>query len=175
MKDLLKVVLVTSLLVAFSYPVVGEVAKLNFGTDASWKAIDFENDGWTSEDYDDSWWEAVKVQSHFPNGKLENSIIWYPGDVTETTEYFRGSFDIPGSDIIYGILDVGLEEHGAIELYLNDNPIGTVKANVDSPERLYIVSYLHPGKNIIAAKVIVPGKGYYDWGWGLDGLVRYNN
>lgn len=172
MKDLLKCVLVASLLIAFSYPVVGEVEKMTFGTDASWKAIDFENDGWTAEDYDDSWWESAAVRN-WGAGNTGGSIIWYPGSVTENIEYFRGSFEIPGSDIVYGILDVGMYNEGTIELYLNDNSIGTVKAYKDNPERLYIASYLRPGKNVIAAKVTVPPDSDY-WGWGLGGLVRYN-
>lgn len=167
-------ILIAYLLVAVPYTAVGEVAKLEFGTDASWKCLDFENEGWTSVDYDDSWWESA-VDRGWNNGNLGNSpIIWYPGEITENTIYFRYSFDVPGSDIVYGILDVGMKNQGTIELYLNDNPIGTVKANCGSPERLYIATYLAPGKNVIAAKVTVPVDSDY-WGWGLNGLVRYNN
>jgi hypothetical protein len=177
MRDLRKGFLIACLMMTLLYPVVGEVQKLNFGTDSSWKVIDFENDGWTSEDYDDSWWEPALERSTSSNnwfgGKLVNRCIWYPGELTENTQYFRGSFDIPGSDIVYGIFDVGLRAKGTIELYLNDNSIGTVKANRDNPERLYIASYLHPGKNVIAAKVTIPKGSYF--GWALDGLVRYNN
>lgn len=105
-------------------------------------------------------------------GQLISPMIWYPGKVTEYTEFFRYSFEISGSDIIYGSLDVGLRGEGTIELYLNDNQIGTAKASRDSPTRLYITSYLKPGKNVIAAKVTATPGSY--WGWGLDGLIRYN-
>lgn len=120
MHKLLNVVLIASLLIAFSYLVVGEVEKMTFGTDATWRVIDFENQGWTSEDYDDSWWESAVIGDCW-QGKLEGSMIWYPGQVTELTEYFRGTLEIPASDIVYGILDAGPRYTGTIELYLNDN------------------------------------------------------
>lgn len=172
MRKLMQSALIACLVIHYSCLAVGEVDKINFGTDATWKAIDFENQGWTSKDYDDSWWESAVVRDWYP-GKLGGSLIWYPGTVTENIEYFRGSVDIPGSDIIYGILDVGIKNEGTIELYLNDNSIGTVKTDSNNPTRLYIMPYLKPGKNVIAAKVTVtPGSDY--WGWGLDGLIRYN-
>ena len=175
MKDPWKGILIASLLIAFSHPVVGEVEKLTFGTDATWKVIDFENQGWTSEGYDDSWWESASVSS-WSTGKLAvGSLIWYPGKWTEKTEYFRCSFEIPSGDIIYGILDAGVYYgNGAIELYLNDNPEGTVKSDVDAPTRLYITSNLVPGKNVIAAKVTVEDDRMSYRLWALDGLIRYN-
>jgi hypothetical protein len=171
MKDLSKGILIACLLIAFSYPVVGEVSKLNFGTDTSWKCLNFEQSGWTSEDYDDSWWESAVDSGKEPN-KLDGRLIWYPGKVTEDMVYFRGTFEIPGADIIYGTLDAGLRDGGAIELYLNDNPIGTVKTSNADPTRIDVAPYIKPGKNVIAAKVTIPSSNIH--AWGLSGIIRYN-
>ncbi|VVB69493.1 Uncharacterised protein [uncultured archaeon] len=171
MDKLLQSALIMCLVIACVPFAIGEVEKMNFGTDASWKVIDFENQGWTSEDYDDSWWEPALVRG-WSTGNLDGSIIWYPGKVTESTEYFRGTLEIQGADIIYGTLDAGVNDKGAIELYLNNNSIGTVKTDKSVPTRINITSYLKPGKNVIAAKVTVPSDS--GWGWGLSGIVRYN-
>lgn len=161
---------VLGLILALSGVVVGDVQKKEFSTDKSWKTIDFEHDGWNSLNYDDSWWESA-ISRNWGDGNLDCDMIWYPGEWVETTAYFRSTFDIIGTNIVYGTLDTGVNSDGSIELYLNNMSIGTVKSNKYNPTRIDITSYLQPGTNVISAKVIMPKGG--DLGWGLNGIVRY--
>lgn len=169
MKGLSKITLIACILVAFSYPVVGEVTKLTINTDPSWKSINFEQQGWTSEDYDDSWWESVQMGSYGIEGDNE---IWYPGDeIIPKIVYFRKNFEIDGGEILIGELFTGLYSTGGnIELYVNDQHVGEITSTYDDPERLDVTSLLKPGKNVIAAKVSIGPK----WGWALIGTIRYS-
>lgn len=170
MQKILRVAAALTLLLALSNIVVGEVQKMEFNTDKSWKTIDFEHEGWEYIDYDDSWWESA-VSKGWGDGNLDCDMIWYPGEWVETTAYFRSAFDIVGTSIVYGTLDSGVYHEGSIELYLNGISIGMVKSDRNNPTRIDITSYLQPGKNVIAAKVTIPDGG--DLAWGLNGVVRY--
>jgi hypothetical protein len=168
MKNLSKGILIAFLLVAFSYPVVGEVTKLTLNTDSSWKCINFEQQGWTSEDYDDSWWESAKTGR---SNQIEGSWnIGYPTEIVPKIVYYRKSFEIDGSDILIGELYTGLfEDGGNIELYVNDQHVGDVTSKTSNPEKLDVTSFLRSGTNVIAAKVSIGDT----WGWALSGTIRY--
>ena len=166
MYKLLNGVLIASLLIAFSYPVVGEVTKLTIDSDSTWKCINFEQPGWTSEDYDDSWWEpAAQGSQWIETGRT----IWYPGDIQPKTVYFRKSFEIDGSDILIGQLFTGLIHSGGnIELYVNDQRVGDTTSTYDDPQEFDVTPLLKPGMNVIAAKVSVESSS-----WALTGTIRY--
>jgi len=172
MKDLWKGILIACLMIALSYPVVGEVTKLTINTDSTWKCINFYQQGWTSEDYDESWWEPAQTTSYGIDGKNE---IWYPGkNLIPKTAYFRKAFEIDGSDILIGELFCGLfSDGGNIELYVNDESLGEITSTYSSPQHIDITSRLRPGKNVIAAKVSLnPTKDWF--GWALTGTIRYD-
>jgi hypothetical protein len=173
MRHLINGILITFLAIALSSTAVCEIAKLSINTDIAWKSIDFEQEGWNAESYDDSWWETVQAYDSRP---IDQALeIWYPAN-TQTmphTAYFRNTYEIEGSSILSGKIYVGSYDYSnpaTIELYINTNPLEKITRNYDSPAEIDITSYLKPGKNIIAAKVIAPG----DVAWAMSGLVRYN-
>jgi len=173
MKYLICGVLITFLTVALSSTVTGEVAKLTINTDLSWKSIDFEQDGWTTEGYDDSWWEAVQVYDNNPIDQA--SEVWYPAteQTMPHTAYFRNIYEIEGTEILSGKLHVGSTDDSypsTVEIYINNNPLEKIAASYSGPSEVDITSYLKPGKNLIAAKVTAPR--YV--GWAMTGLVRYD-
>lgn len=167
MDTMFKSTLIACLIIAFLYPVAGEVVKLPIMTDSSWKALDIDQPGWTTESYDDSWWEDVVTG----NTEIENAKeIWYPGSIKPDTAYFRTSFDINSDSFISGKLYVGVYSgEGSIDLYLNDNKLGRISNKEREPAEIDILPYLKPGKNTISAKV----DSKYHW-WALSGLIRYN-
>ncbi|HAX94872.1 MAG TPA: hypothetical protein DCY25_13240 [Bacteroidales bacterium] len=169
MKDLWKGILIACLLVASSCPVMGEVTKLTINSDSSWKCINFENEGWTSEDYDDSWWESAKTGNE--NVIEESWNIGYPTKIVPKIVFYRKSFEIDGSDILNGVLYTGLyDDGGNIELYVNDQRVGDVTARTYESEQIDITSFLHPGTNVFAAKVSIVDH----WGWALTSAIRYD-
>jgi hypothetical protein len=173
MKYLIGGILLIFLTVALSSTAVCEVAKMTINTDSTWKSIDFEQEGWTTEGYDDSWWEAVQVYDDNPIDQA--SEIWYPAtEQTMThTAYFRNSYEIEGTEILSGKLHVGSNDHGdpaMIEIYINNNPLEKITSGSNRPAEMDITSYLKPGMNLIVAKVTAPR--YV--GWAMTGLVRYN-
>jgi hypothetical protein len=166
MQWLSKSVLVVCLVIAFSYPVACEVVKLTVATDSTWKALDIEQPGWTLVDYDDSWWDGVKVANYH----LENARdIWYPGSLEPDTAYFRTNFDVSGDSFISGKLYAGVVSGvGSVDLYLNGNSLGKRSNTVDDPAEIDILPYLQPGKNVIAAKVDSTSHL-----WALVSTIRY--
>lgn len=169
-------ILLIFLTVALSSTAVGEIAKMTINTDSTWKSIDFEQEGWTTEGYDDSWWEAVQVYDGNPIDQA--SEIWYPA--TEQTmphsAYFRNSYEVEGTNILSGKLYVGGNDNNnndyfaTIELYVNNNPLEKISRGSGEPAEVDVTSYLKPGKNVITAKVTAPR--YV--GWAMTGLVRYD-
>jgi hypothetical protein len=173
MRYLIYGILISFLALAISSTAVCEITKLSINTDIAWKSIDFEQEGWTSEGYDDSWWETVQG---FDGHAIDQGIeIWYPANAQTMphTAYFRNTYEIEGSNILSGKIYVGSYDGGepaTIELYINNNPIEKITKEFNSPAEVDITSYLKPGRNVIAAKVIAPD----EVGWALSGLVRYN-
>jgi hypothetical protein len=173
MRYLINGILIAFLAIALSSTAVCEIAKLSINTDAAWKSIDFEQEGWTSEGYDDSWWESA--QAYDGNPIDQAAQIWYPANAQTMphTAYFRNTYEIEGSNILSGKIYVGSNDYysrATIELYINNNPLEKITSNYGGPAEVDIASYLKPGKNVIAAKVISPG----DIAWAMSGLVRYN-
>jgi hypothetical protein len=175
MKYLISGILLIFLTVALSSTAVGEIAKMTINTDSTWKSIDFEQEGWTTEGYDDSWWEAVQVYDGNPIDQA--SEIWYPAteQTMPHTAYFRNSYEIEGTKILSGKLHVGSYGNtngypATIELYINNNPLEKITTGYDNPYEVDITSYLTPGKNLITAKVTAT----HDVGWAMTGLVRYD-
>jgi hypothetical protein len=173
MRYLINGILITFLAIALSSTAVCEVTKLSINTDITWKSIDFEQEGWTAESYDDSWWETVQG---FDSHPIDQGIeIWYPANAQTMphTAYFRNTYEIEGSNILSGKIYVGCDDYGdpaTIELYINNNPIEKITRGYDRPAEVDITSYLKPGNNVIAAKVTAPR----DVAWAMSGLVRYN-
>jgi|GEM_PF-3356184 len=168
MRSLLELSLAVCFVIAIAslYPAAGEVTKLTIVTDSSWNALDVEQPGWTSEGYDDSWWEDVYVgYSTFEN----SGLIWYPGDIKPDVVYFRKTIDISADSFISGKLFVGSDE-GSVELYLNSNSLGSISNDYHEPAEIDILPYLKSGKNIIAAKV--DSKAHR---WALSSTIRYNS
>jgi len=149
------------------YPVAGEVTTLSIATDNTWKTLDFENDGWTSNNYDDSWWKSAEESTwSIESGKG----IWYPGELAPKVAYFRNTFEIGGTQILNGKLHVKTyNSDGVAYLYINDNPIEKINYETGA-DGIDITSYLKPGKNVIAAKVSAPGYS----SWALVGTIRYD-
>jgi hypothetical protein len=156
MKRELKMISIVIFIISLLYPVIGEVAKLPIGTDSSWKTLDSETMGWTSENYDDSWWEPAAESSN--RSVIETGMpIWYPGKIQPNTVYFRKAFEINGTEILTGKLYVGLQySKGNIDLYLNNNSIEKITDSYETPAEIDIVSYLKPETNILAARVSTP-------------------
>lgn len=166
MHRLPKCALMVCFVIASLYPVTGEVIKLPIVTDSSWKALDLEQPGWTSEDYDDSWWEDVYVSySTFE----DSNAIWYPADIEPEVAYFRRTIDLNADSFISGKLFIGVRQ-GSADIYLNSISLGTISSGFDEPTEIDILPYLKSGKNIIAAKV--DSKDYL---WSLSGTIRYNS
>jgi len=170
--SLIKSVLILCLLIVLSHTVAGEVATLSIATDNTWKSLDFENDGWTSNDYDDSWWEPTMERDWT---ELESGEpIWYPGNVEINPAYFRNVFMIDGVKILNGKLYVKTYGgDGTTYLYINDNPLDKITARRDETAAIDITPYIKPGKNVIAAKVDIPDT-YYGPAWALIGTIRYD-
>jgi hypothetical protein len=173
MKYLISGILFIFLTAALSSTAVGEIAKMTINTDSTWKSIDFEQEGWTTESYDDSWWEAVQVYDGNPIDQA--SEIWYPANKQTMPHiaYFRNSYEIEGTNILSGKIYVGSNDWSypaTVELYINNNPIEKIVRNYGSPSEVDVTSLLKPGKNVIAAKVTATG----DVAWAMTGLVRYD-
>jgi len=115
-------ILTAAILIFLFHPVAGEVTTLSIATDSSWKCLDFENNGWTSNNYDDSWWESAYER----RGGVESSrSIWYPGGISQNPVYFRSIFNIDGVKILNGkayaaVSDGTYGPKGTIYLYIND-------------------------------------------------------
>jgi hypothetical protein len=168
MKTLLKSILFACLLIAFSYPVIGEVVKISIDTNSSWKCLDAEDPEWTDVNYDDSWWEPAMVLS---GSAIANSRwIWYPGAVNPKAVYFRKDFELESHDIISAKLYSGVyTRNGYIDLYVNNQFIGKFNNTYDQPSEINISSYLKKGKNVIAANVVAQETHR----WALSGTIRY--
>lgn len=170
----MKKILILCLLAVLSYPVASEVTTLTIATDNTWKSLDFENDGWTSNGYDDSWWESAYERRSY--GIESSKSIWYPGKISQNPVYFRSTFNIDGVEILNGKVSTAIDdgtygESGTIYLYINDNPLDKITTN-DKAAIIDITPYIKPGKNVIAAKVdMKKGDGR---SWTLFGTIRYN-
>jgi hypothetical protein len=173
MKYLIDGILIIFLAIVLSSSAICEVTKLSINTDSSWKCIDFEQDGWNAEDYDDSWWEAVQV---YDGHQIDQAVqIWYPANAQTMphTAYFRKIYEIDGSDILSAKIYVGSNDdynHATVDLFINNNPLEKITANYYGPAEVDITPYLKPGKNILAAKVVATDS----IAWAMSGLVRYN-
>ncbi len=173
MKYLIDGILIIFLAAVLSTPAFCEVTKLSMNTDSSWKCIDFEQEGWSAEEYDDSWWEPVQV---YDGHQIDQAVqIWYPANskTMPHTAYFRKIYEIDGSEILSAKIYVGSDDYhhpATVELFINNNPLEKITSNYDGPAEFDITSYLKPGKNILAAKVVAPG----GIAWAMSGLVRYN-
>lgn len=151
-----------------------EVEKIAFGTDESWKTIDFEDSNWTSMDYDDSWWEDATAEVYW-SMPLNAKYIWYPGDWPKNVAYFRKILDVPENTIVNSEIKAKTSGAGEIELYVNSNKVSRIKI-VYEPVTIDIKPFIKPGKNVIAAKVTQPKEdGRSPYIWILEGLVRYNS
>jgi hypothetical protein len=165
--NLINNISIVCILIVLSYPVAGEITTLSIATDSSWKSLDFENNGWTSNSYDDSWWKSAEEK----DGGLESGKgIWYPEEVAPDVVYFRNAFEIDGTEILNGMLHIKTYRGGIVYLYINDNPLDKITVSYN-PIGIDITSYLKPGKNVIAAKVDTSGN--YP-SWALIGTIRYD-
>ena len=168
----LSVLIALFIAISFSYPVVGEVSTISIVTDSSWKCLDAEVDGWTSVDFDDSYWENAKVLdvSH-PEGFEKAKAIWYPEEPMPHTSYFRKDIVIDG-EIISGKI-ICYQSNSEYSIYVNDNFVGEIGAYWFVDEKEFdIGSYLKEGKNVIAVKVdsiVNAGDSYV---WGIVGTIR---
>ncbi len=167
--NLMKCSLIISLFVVLSHSGAGEITTLSIITDNTWKSLDFENDGWTSNDYDDSWWESAVDRNW--NSYESSRMIWYPGEIRANPAYFRTTFVIDGIEILNGKLNVD-PNGGSVYLYINDLSLDKITSPDGNPALIDITSYLKPGKNVIAAKVDISDSR--DRGWALFGTIRYD-
>lgn len=152
-----------------------EFETLNLGTDVYWKTLDFEDNNWTSENYDDSSWEDVEVKGSYPD--YNAPFVWYPGGQwVKESAYFRRAFNVPGEPLNAEI-KAKTNGEGEITLYVNNVSLGEMKIVYD-PVVIDIKPYLKSGRNIIAAKVVQPKTkpGFTQvYGWVLfDGVIRYS-
>jgi hypothetical protein len=161
--------LIICLFIVFFHSAAGEVTTLTVITDNGWKCLDFENDGWTSNYYDDSWWESAEEGKW--NSIESSKLIRYPGELGANPSYFRDTFSIDGAEILNGKFYVGSYYGGDIYIYINDNPLDKITAGTGDPAIIDITSYLQPGKNVIAAKVDLSDSFRY---WALVGKIRYD-
>ncbi len=107
---------------AFSHAAIAEVDTLSIVTDPSWKSLDFENEGWNSENYDDTWWTPA-IDADWASIDPA-TMIWYPGPVKQEIVYFRNVFEIDGTGILNGKLFTTTHSGGGIlYLFVNGNPI----------------------------------------------------
>lgn len=158
--------MIICLLSALIYPASSAVEKLTVATGPTWKALDVEQAQWTSNNYDDSWWEDVTTGNTYYDVAKE---IWYPGSIAPDIVYFRKSFDVSATSFISGKLYTGLPyAEGSVDLYLNGNSLGTLNNDESEPKEIDILPYLQVGKNVIAAKV--ESKHHR---WALTGTIRY--
>jgi len=184
MKDLCKGILTASLLIALLYPALGEVQKLSVSTDKSWKSLDIAPPGWTSQNYDDSWWNTASEISS-DSVINEGLPIWHPGTTPPSTAYFRRDFEING-DVKGGQVYAGTSDcssKSAIEVYVNEQYVGKFKECSYAgkwhgcswqPAEINITSYLVPGMNAIAVKVATdPDREAYYRNWALSGTIWY--
>ena len=157
--------------ISFSYPVVGEVSTISIATDSSWKCLDAEVEGWTSEDFDDSYWENGKVIDDTravgsPPEWIRGKAIWYPESPMRHTSYFRRNIEIDGKPVTGKIL-IGDDGNTGWYVYVNNEFMG--KSGWGGGE-FDIGSYLKSGKNVIAVRA-----DWNKWGipcWGLIGTIR---
>ena len=161
-------------LIIISFPLAlgEEVERLDFGTDAFWKTINFEDSKWTAENYDDSWWEDAVLQPalilrwNYPH-------IWYPSEFAKGVAYFRKNINIPGNVIVNGEIKTATVGRGEIELYINNISVSRIKIyEQSSPFTVDITPFVKPGRNVIAMKVMQP-ESTIEYGLLLEGYVRY--
>jgi hypothetical protein len=159
--------------ISFSYPVASEVSTLSLVTDSSWKCLDAEVDGWTSVDFDDSYWENGKVLDDteavgFPPECFRGKVIWYPESPIRHTSYFRKNIVIDGK-VISGKISIGDDGNTDWYVYVNSEFVGK-SGYWSGVSEFDIGSYLKPGKNVIAVRA-----QWNRWGcpyWGLIGTIR---
>ncbi len=170
------------------------VATIAIATDSSWKSMDAEAKGWTSAPFDDSWW-LDSWESDPPASLGQARAIWYPEKPVPFTAYFRKSIDTSGGEVISGRIHIvlyardveyGMPEVGKVFIYINDQYVGKMDSGGYSnnwwrEKDFDILSYLTPGKNVIAVKVEFDAKWVTkppgpdcerNW-WGLNGTIRY--
>ena len=174
----LSVLIALFIVISFSYPVVGEVSTISVVTDSSWKCLDAEVDGWTSADFDDSWWddaEELFYVEDFGNAKA----IWYPGSPKPSTVYFRKNIEIDDGEILTGTIYLTIYSYVSVftprsiyveQLFVNDNYLGSLPGETD---KFNIAPYLNPGKNVIAVKAKSVGEPGRDRYWALTSTIRY--
>lgn len=169
-----KEILIGLLLMTLSYTAVAEVVTLSVFTDGSWKSLDFEHEGWTFENYDDSWWSPPGEWPSYSTPLDPAKFIWYPGEIHPEIVYFRDTFEIDGTNILNGKLFTSTYgEGGTIYLFINGYSLPKiVSGNNRNPTELDITSYLKPGKNVIAAQVKVLAGDYHIWN--LLSTIRYD-
>ena len=159
------------------------VQTISIVTDSSWKSMDSEVEGWTSVNFDDSWWEDVEEANHEEAG-VAWTAIFYPKTPKPHTSYFRKNFEIEGTEIISGRIypvcyayNSGPDNY--IYIYVNDNYIGLVRGEwgwiySGQIKEFNIAPYLNPGKNVIAIKADFNGTPGEDYWWALTGTIRYS-
>ena len=124
MKNKVNRLLIGFFLVVFSNTALGDVTTLSIATDTSWKSLDFENEGWTSESYDDSWWTPVEERDYctIDPGKM----IWYSSAVKPNIAYFRNVFELDGTKILNGKLYAAMAS-GGIKTSSSSESSGRIK------------------------------------------------
>lgn len=113
-------------------------------TDSSWKSFDTKVDGWTSLNFDDSYW-LNPIEGDPVNGYDRARYISYPEKPSTPPFYFRKTFELSGTEIMSGKL---YEHSYGGKVYVNDNYIGEPRFET----MVDIVQYLKIGKNVIATE-----------------------
>lgn len=196
-KELIKILLKSALYIAIgialllpaglfsadnAFAQTGEVKTIKLDTDSSWKSLDTEVRGWTSAEFDDSWWLDSWEASTPIAGLSQAKAIWYPDDPEPPIAYFRKTINIDGTEVISG--RIALKGYRSpswmgdiIEIYANERFIGKVtmaSLYYGDTKNFDIAPYLTEGKNVIAVKVTftIRDKKPQDY-WGLSGEIRY--
>jgi hypothetical protein len=158
------------------------VKTIRIDTDSSWKSLDTEVRGWTSAEFDDSWWlDSWEASTPIPD-LSQAKAIWYPDEPEPPIVYFRKTIHLDDAEVVSGRIAIrGYRSPSwsgdIIEIYANQQFIGKVtmaSLYYGDTKHFDIAPFLTEGENVIAVKVTftVRDKKPQDY-WGLSGEIRY--
>ncbi len=113
------------------------VTEVTIYTDSSVKSFDAKVNGWTSIDFDDSYWPYAK---EYGPADAKAQEVGYPETPSSVPFYYRKTFELSGTEIMSGKLFDSTPCCVGSTYYVNDNKI-------DGQD---IAQYLKLGKNVIA-------------------------
>jgi len=133
-----------------------EVPEYVIVSDASWKASDGEEPGWTGVDFDDSGWSNAQAPwKYWDWADLSPAKpIWHPKGHESNGRwfYFRKTFTLP-PDEKPRVANLTVQADDDFVLFLNGREVVRDESGTTEPPSIYEVSrYLRPGINVIAVK-----------------------